>query len=72
MEQRTIYDWKPTICDKCQKYGHSIEECRKNKPKEIVKNTENNVTDYAGSKGVSKNTEVDETTAKGAGKMTEQ
>lgn len=29
VEQRVVYDWKPTLCNYCQKYGHSEEDCRK-------------------------------------------
>lgn len=31
VEQKLQYDWKPTLCEHCQKYGHSEEECRKKK-----------------------------------------
>ncbi|XP_060170469.1 uncharacterized protein LOC132601402 [Lycium barbarum] len=34
VEQKVMYDWKPTLCNLCQKYGHSEGECRrKNAPK---------------------------------------
>ncbi|KAK4713180.1 hypothetical protein R3W88_019087 [Solanum pinnatisectum] len=29
IEQRVIYEWKPTLCTYCKKYGHSEEVCRK-------------------------------------------
>ncbi|XP_060210447.1 uncharacterized protein LOC132637367 [Lycium barbarum] len=32
VEQKVIYDWKPTLCSYRDKYGHSIEECRKKNP----------------------------------------
>ncbi|XP_075083268.1 uncharacterized protein LOC142167018 [Nicotiana tabacum] len=31
VEQKVIYDWKPTLCKFCNKYGHSEAECRKKK-----------------------------------------
>ncbi|MCD7445788.1 hypothetical protein HAX54_000026, partial [Datura stramonium] len=36
MEQKVQYDWKPTLCSHCKKYGHGVEECRKVKSKETV------------------------------------
>nr|XP_009601039.1 uncharacterized protein LOC104096382 [Nicotiana tomentosiformis] len=29
IEQKVSYDWKPTLCTHCHKYGHAIEICRK-------------------------------------------
>lgn len=31
IEQRVLYDWKPTLCKHCKKYGHDEGECRKKK-----------------------------------------
>lgn len=31
VEQKVLYEWKPTLCCFCSKYGHSEEECRKKK-----------------------------------------
>ncbi|XP_060177930.1 uncharacterized protein LOC132607872 [Lycium barbarum] len=33
IEQQVTYDWKPYVCTICQNYGHSAEECRRNKAK---------------------------------------
>ncbi|XP_059291730.1 uncharacterized protein LOC132045203 [Lycium ferocissimum] len=33
IEQHVTYDWKPYVCTICQKYRHSVEECRRNKAK---------------------------------------
>lgn len=44
IEQQFTYDWKIIINDKCQKYGHRNEVCRKNKEKEVnVTNIDPNV-----------------------------
>ncbi|XP_070051743.1 uncharacterized protein [Nicotiana tomentosiformis] len=32
VEQRVSYDWKPTLCTHCSKYGHSESICRKKHP----------------------------------------
>lgn len=32
ISQSVTYDWKPSLCDHCKKYGHEKEECRKLKP----------------------------------------
>ncbi|XP_060182631.1 uncharacterized protein LOC132612418 [Lycium barbarum] len=34
--QRVIYDWRPSICAHCHKYGHESDSCRKNKKTEHV------------------------------------
>uniref|UniRef100_M1DB27 Endonuclease/exonuclease/phosphatase n=1 Tax=Solanum tuberosum TaxID=4113 RepID=M1DB27_SOLTU len=31
VEQKVLYEWKPTLCCFCSKYGHSEDECRKKK-----------------------------------------
>ncbi|XP_070046129.1 uncharacterized protein [Nicotiana tomentosiformis] len=31
VDQKIIYDWKPTLCAFCNKYGHDEDECRKKK-----------------------------------------
>ncbi|MCE5167415.1 hypothetical protein HAX54_001074, partial [Datura stramonium] len=36
VEQKVQYDWKPTLCSHCKKYGHGVEECRKVKSKETA------------------------------------
>lgn len=33
VEQHVTYDWKPSMCKICHKYGHSDANCRKNKIK---------------------------------------
>lgn len=63
-----MYEWRPTIGDKCQKYGHSTEECRKNKAKEGTKNTKN---DLVWAKEVITNAESNAIGANEDGKMTE-
>ncbi|XP_019233469.1 PREDICTED: uncharacterized protein LOC109214047 [Nicotiana attenuata] len=35
IEQRITYDWKPSVCEECQKYGHTGENCRRTKEKEV-------------------------------------
>ncbi|XP_059290290.1 uncharacterized protein LOC132043842 [Lycium ferocissimum] len=34
IEQKVMYDWKPSVCSICQKYGHTAEICRRNKANE--------------------------------------
>ncbi|XP_059306501.1 uncharacterized protein LOC132057943 [Lycium ferocissimum] len=34
VEQLVKYDWKPTLCSYCQKYGHMEDQCRKKKGQE--------------------------------------
>ncbi|XP_060211616.1 uncharacterized protein LOC132639151 [Lycium barbarum] len=34
IEQKVMYDWKPSMCSICQKYGHTAEICRRNKANE--------------------------------------
>ncbi|XP_060170291.1 uncharacterized protein LOC132601199 [Lycium barbarum] len=34
IEQKVTYDWKPSVCFICQKYGHTAEMCRRNKANE--------------------------------------
>lgn len=29
IEQKVKYEWKPTLCFYCDKYGHGMEVCRK-------------------------------------------
>nr|XP_016478301.1 PREDICTED: uncharacterized protein LOC107799673 [Nicotiana tabacum] len=43
VEQKVTYDWKPTVCKECNKYGHTRENCRRNKEKEVKQVRENNV-----------------------------
>ncbi|XP_059310342.1 uncharacterized protein LOC132061578 [Lycium ferocissimum] len=31
IEQRVTYEWKPSICKVCKQYGHTEEQCRRNK-----------------------------------------
>lgn len=31
VEQKVLYEWKPTLCCFCSKYGHSEDQCRKKK-----------------------------------------
>ncbi|KAH0672196.1 hypothetical protein KY284_023283 [Solanum tuberosum] len=31
VEQKVMYDWKPTLCTHCHKYGHVVDICRKKK-----------------------------------------
>ncbi|KAM3237743.1 hypothetical protein P3L10_012773 [Capsicum annuum] len=55
IEQQISYDWKPTICGTCKKYGHNTEICRKNKTKEAEgKNAAMNI---AGPKKINKTSE---------------
>lgn len=36
-----MYDWKPTLCGYCKKYGHADDICRKkNPPKPVQKEQE--------------------------------
>ncbi|XP_060212231.1 uncharacterized protein LOC132639853 [Lycium barbarum] len=32
IDQKVVYDWKPTLCSFCKKYGHTDEVCRKKNP----------------------------------------
>lgn len=29
IEQKVLYDWRPTLCKFCHQYGHDIAKCRK-------------------------------------------
>ncbi|XP_059315537.1 uncharacterized protein LOC132066188 [Lycium ferocissimum] len=40
IEQRVIYDWQPTICKVCKKYGHAEDTYRKNKVNKPVERQE--------------------------------
>lgn len=41
--QKVTYDWKPTLCDYCHKYGHDKVTCRKNKSVQPEQHEEQNV-----------------------------
>ncbi|WMV37497.1 hypothetical protein MTR67_030882, partial [Solanum verrucosum] len=32
IEQQVVYDWKPTHCKFCDKYGHTTDECKRKNP----------------------------------------
>lgn len=43
VEQKVLYDWKPTLCKYCKKYGHSETEYRKKKWQNTTLQEENPV-----------------------------
>lgn len=40
LEKWVIYNWKPTICDVCKKYGYGVDVCKKNKTTKNFNNQE--------------------------------
>lgn len=40
-----MYDWKPTLCKFCSKYGHAEDECRKKKAPQKSRKDEKQTTE---------------------------
>lgn len=45
IEQKITYDWRPTLCNHCQKYWHSEELC-KNKRASVMRKATQEVVEY--------------------------
>lgn len=35
IDQEVVYDWLPVKCEGCVEHGHTLDMCRKNKPKKV-------------------------------------